>query len=92
MRELQEEAAKIILTEEEFNFLKPLAIRPGSQPPVPKENIVDDAEVASHMDCQPLSLNDLLIMFRTGKKRDLIVETGFIPVASLSLYNNNEKS
>lgn len=90
VREQQAEAAKIILTDEEFAALKPMALSPNSDTPLSSKEVVSDQDVSSHGDCKPVLLNDLLIMFHTGKKRDLLVETNFTPTLSYSIYKRGE--
>lgn len=75
----QQEANKIILSQEEFATLKELESNRGlyGNIPIDKSRVVPESEVGGNPACEPLSLDELLELYDTGKKRDWLLEHGF---------------
>lgn len=93
--EAEKEARQIILTQEEAEAVKTRTASSGrySKPALADgDEAIEDQAVASHEDCKPMSLNELLVMFRTGKKRDLLEDKNFMPTFSYAFAKNKNKT
>lgn len=73
----QQEADKIILTEDEFNTLKEYAKSGTGTIKIGEEKVISEENVEGNKACQPISLDDLLELYLIGKKRDWLVEHDF---------------
>lgn len=85
-RIFQQEANKIILTKEEFEMVKKTGKPSRDVMPLDESHeIVADDKVAGHKACESLSLDDLVALYRIGKKRDWLVEHNFDPLIHVKI-------
>ena len=73
----QQEADKIIVTEDEFNTLKEYAKSGSGTIKIGEAKVVSGDNVEGNKACEPLTLDDLLELYNIGKKRDWLVEHDF---------------
>ncbi len=90
MKKLQEEARKIVLSQEEFATFKEYSKNSYNTISIDESKIVEDDKVEGDQACEQLTLDDLLELYHIGKKRDWLLEHGFEINYYLGLFQNKK--
>lgn len=86
----QQEANKIVLTQEEFATLKEYSKQRHNVVEIGESRVISDDKVGGNQACEPLALDDLLELYHIGKKRDWLVDHEFEVNYFFALQQQNE--